>query len=138
MLGLCLIMKNNIMQFGDTYWKQLTGTAMGTPPACAYATLYYAYHEYEILNDYSDCLLYYKRYIDDIFGIWCPPPNCPDPQRKWNAFKRAINNYGKLQWNTENLATTVTFLDLVITIENNRITTIMHEKKLNLYLYLPP
>ena len=50
---------------------------MGTPLACAYATLYYTYHEYEILNNYSDCLLYYKQYIDNIFGIWCPPLTAP-------------------------------------------------------------
>ena len=40
-----LIMKNNVFQFDDTYWLQLTGTAMGTSMACALATIYYSYWE---------------------------------------------------------------------------------------------
>ena len=28
-----LVMVNNIVHFGDTFWKQLSGCAMGTPPA---------------------------------------------------------------------------------------------------------
>jgi hypothetical protein len=40
-----LVMLNNIIQFDDTYWLQLTGTAMGTSLACIYATIYFSYHE---------------------------------------------------------------------------------------------
>jgi len=36
-----LVMKNNIFTFGNSYWLQLSGTAMGTPAACAYATVSY-------------------------------------------------------------------------------------------------
>jgi hypothetical protein len=35
------VMKNNIFRFADTYWLQLTGTAMGTPTACSYASITY-------------------------------------------------------------------------------------------------
>ena len=31
--ALSLVMKNNVFTFGDTTWKQRSGTAMGTPPA---------------------------------------------------------------------------------------------------------
>jgi hypothetical protein len=38
--ALSLVMSNNILQFGDTYWRQLRGTAMGTSTAVNYANLY--------------------------------------------------------------------------------------------------
>ncbi len=71
MTALEIIMKHNFFNFGDTSWLQLTGTAMGTPPAPMYATLYFGIHEKEtILRKYGRFFLLYKRYIDDVFGIW--------------------------------------------------------------------
>jgi hypothetical protein len=62
-----IIMENNIFTFGDTYWLQTQGTAMGTPAAPLYSILTFGYHENTaILNTFESNLLYYKRYIDDI------------------------------------------------------------------------
>jgi hypothetical protein len=72
---LTIVMKNNIFTFAGTYWLQLSGTAMGTPTACSYATVSYGHHENsKVIPTYKKQLVYYKRYIDDIFGIWLPPP----------------------------------------------------------------
>ena len=47
--ALKLVMRNNIFSFGDMTFKQLNGTAMGTPPAPPYATIYYGLHETNFL-----------------------------------------------------------------------------------------
>ncbi len=73
---------------------------MGTPVACAYATVTFGHFENSvILNDFSRFLLYYKRYIDDIIGIWLPPEN--NDLTSWNHFKEKLNSWGKLQLKIE-------------------------------------
>jgi DNA-directed RNA polymerase subunit H (RpoH/RPB5) len=83
---LTLVMENNIFSFCNTYWLQLTGTAMGTPVACSYATVAYGQHENKnILTTFSPYLLYYQRYIDGIFGIWLP--SVTENNDAWNSLK---------------------------------------------------
>eukprot|EP00978_Attheya_sp_CCMP212_P046668 scaffold404316_cov63-Attheya_sp.AAC.1 len=69
---------------------------MGISAACMYATLYYAYHEHTVLLEkYALNLLYFKRYIDDILGVWFPHP---DSLHTWDDFLRDMNDFGLLQW----------------------------------------
>jgi hypothetical protein len=131
-----IIMTNNIFTFGDTYWVQLQGTAMGTPAAPLYSILTFGYYENtKILPYFHNNLLYYRRYIDDIFGIWTDT-NHPQTTHNWSNFKDQLNQYGYLRWNVENLTTTTTFLDLTITIEQNQLITSTYQKPM--YLYIPP
>jgi hypothetical protein len=93
-----IVMKNNIYTFGDTSWWQLQGTAVGTPAAPLYSILTYGYHENsQILPDvFSQNIVYYKRYIDDIVGIWVD--TLPT---KWEELKTQLNPFGSLLWNIE-------------------------------------
>ena len=45
MEALKLVMKSNVFSFGNTWWKQLIGTAMGMPCACIIAMLYFGLFE---------------------------------------------------------------------------------------------
>jgi hypothetical protein len=127
-------MNNNIFSFGDTFWLQLEGTAMGTPAAPLYSIITYGFHENTtILPQYHQNLLYYKRFIDDIFGIWIDTP-----ATSWEQFKIHLNQFGRLQWNIEDLTTSTTFLDLSISIKDNQLFTSTFQKPMNLYLYIPP
>ena len=129
-----IIMSNNISTFRDTYWQQLQGTAMGTPEAPLYSILTFGLHEKKhILNQFNNNLIFYKRYIDDIIGIWLETLD-----DSWTTFKTTLDQFGSLRWNVEKPTTTTTFLDLEISITHNRIHTKTYPKPLYLYLYIPP
>ena len=136
--ALGLIMKNNVFQFGDTYWLQLVGTAMGTPPAPTYANLTFAIHENPIIKQFSDNLILYKRYIDDIIGIWRHDEDNEEDERKYAAFQTAIRSYEGLEWDFEPLTHSLDYLDIVISIRGTSIHTTLFEKVLSLHLYIPP
>ena len=151
--ALRIVMENNIFSFGDTFWIQQTGTAMGTPCACMIASVYFAYHERKVLlPKYDKNIIFYKRFIDDIFCIWRPTHrNNLDPTdtTQFDSFKNDLNTFGKLKWKTEQLSTSTTFLDLDITLiekdpslrtpDDFFVTKFAtYQKPMNLYLYIPP
>jgi hypothetical protein len=136
--GLNLVMNNSIMKFNNSYFQQLTGTAMGTPPAPPYATLYFYLHEKEVLPRYNQYLEYYNRYIDDAILLW--KTHLPGADTAWTQLQTDFDAFGKLRWDFSSLSESVVFLDLRISLSPNkdRIITTLYEKDLNLYLYIPP
>ncbi|EJK68823.1 hypothetical protein THAOC_09967 [Thalassiosira oceanica] len=114
-----LVMRNNIFEWGDTYFRQLLGTAMGTSAACMWATIYYGVHESTtLIPTHGDNLLIFLRFIDDIFGIWT------GNAAAWESFKRDVNKFGILTWEIDEPSTSVDFLDLTISISpDGRLTT---------------
>ena len=150
--ALSLVMQNNVFKFGDTFWLQTAGTAMGTPPATDYATLYYAIYELAVINQFPE-IYYYCRYIDDGFCIWVRDRLKSEAQdnARFEHFKSVINDFGTdheffsgednplhpLEWTFSDRTNYSIFLDLEIKFFTNRIATRIYEKELNLYLYLP-
>jgi hypothetical protein len=130
-------MRNNIFTFADTYWHQLSGTAMGTLAEYAYAMVTFGHCENtNIRHDFTSNLLYYKRYIDDVIGIWMPPAQ--NNTILWNQFKEKLNGWGQLKWKIEDPSKHTVFLDLDLKISKTKITTKTYQKNMNLYLYIPP
>jgi hypothetical protein len=123
-------MDNNIFRL------QLAGTAMGTPLACSYATISFGHHENtKILEEFQPSLLYYKRYIDNILGIWIPPLH--HDAETWNQFKDKLNSWGSLKWVIEEPSHRTQFLDLDIQLKNSSIITETYQISMNIHLYIP-
>jgi hypothetical protein len=75
----------------------------------------------------------YKRYINDGIGIWIRPPQL------WAEFQTWVNSFGSLRWTFTELSREMDYLDVTIRLdETNSLRTVLYEKPLNLYLYLPP
>jgi hypothetical protein len=134
--ALNLVMRFNIMQFGDSYFLQLIGTAMGTSVAVMFANLYFGWHEREvILPKYRDTLkrvYHHSRFIDDVWFIWIGPQD-----EVWDQLLHDYNDFGILRWEFNDPAPQVDFLDLPLWIENDRILTKTYQKTNNPYLYIP-
>jgi hypothetical protein len=97
----------------------------------------YAIHEQRtLLRKYSRFLLMYKRYIDDVLGIWNTTPNPAGTH--FAAFCRNMDCWGKLRWEVSTLVKEVSFFDVTLKITHSgKVDSRLYEKALNLYLYLP-
>ena len=123
--------------YGDTHWLKKCGTAMETPVACIYATLFFAFYKRSsLLLKYSPNLLYYGHQINNILLIWQPN----NPSLLFEDFYTDLNSQCNLNWTTAKLQSTVNFLDLTITIDpaTNHIFTKSYSKPMHLFNYLPP
>jgi len=78
-------------------------------------------------------IFFYRRYIDDILGIWVE-----SSKTNWQEFKVKLNQFGTLKRNIEELTKHTNFLDLQISIKDNKIHTKTFQKDMNLYTYIPP
>jgi hypothetical protein len=133
-----IVFENNIIAFGDTYWQQTSGTGMGISPAPPWATIFYGLYERSLLAQWGDRIGFYRRFIDDVFGIWISHPCQDTNEQLWREFQMDMQKWHDLEWTCEPLSTSVNFMDLTISIEGTRLSTTLYEKPQNLYLYLPP
>jgi hypothetical protein len=131
--GLQVVMKSNYFSFGDTHWLQLSGTAMGTPVAPAFASLYVAHFEELLLEEFRERIVYYKRYIDDILLIWQPGDFAYEHKR----FLAKFTQKSRLRLTHTESTDKAAFLDLWILKNGSTVYTRTHQKALNLYLYVP-
>lgn len=126
------IMENNYFRFGKTLFRQKKGTAMGTAVAVFAASYYLACCEMEVLPRYKKHIVLYKRFIDDVFGIW----DLKDDPLSFQRFLKELSEVSNLGLTHEFGNEETVFLDLIISRTASRYITRTHEKALNLYLYI--
>mmetsp|Transcript_25192 Transcript_25192/g.40862 ORF Transcript_25192/g.40862 Transcript_25192/m.40862 type:complete len:678 (-) Transcript_25192:58-2091(-) len=134
-----LVMRNNIMTFGDLFFLQLSGVAMGISPAPPIASIFYAIFENIMLPNWTHCILFVRRFIDDGFAIWIHDPDPTVDDENWKLFQKEVNSFHGLSWDFDPRTQSMDYMDMTVTIEEDgRITTSLYEKEMNLYQYLPP
>jgi hypothetical protein len=107
-------MRNNVFTFGDVTYKQVRGTAMGTPPAPMWANLYMSINEDTFLQPFYTNLTFYKMFIDDVLGLWTIT-NTATNTVTWAEFSLQLNSeLLELEWIIQPLSTQVDFMDMTI------------------------
>jgi hypothetical protein len=132
-----IVLNNNYFQACGTTFLQKIGTAMGTPAAVVFANIFMFMLERPVLARHKALILYYKRLLDDIFIIVKEGSmNLETIRHSLNVMHPAI----KLEFSSS--ATSVDFLDITIFkgpnfSESGLLSTTVHQKLLNAYLYIP-
>ena len=112
---LTLILTTNMFQFLDKYYLQIFGTAMGTRCAVSYANIFMHQRDKEILHLLRHLIIYYKRYIDDIFFIFLGTA-----QELRSHFSTINGLHPTIKYSMDHSLTHIDFLDPTIYIGQDR------------------
>ena len=125
MLKFCT--KNLSFKFGDYYFKQTNGVAMGSPLAPALAEVFLIKIESRFLNAFNPLKLsVYYRFVDDIFIILQENVNEIEILKSFNNF------HPNLRFNIEKEQNQrLNFLDVMIAKINGKIITSWYRKPSN-------
>ena len=136
-----LVLNSNVFRFGNQLYKQVKGTAMGTPMAPNYANLFMADFEELLLKEYRKktglAPLVWFRFIDDIFFVWHHEEAALDDFLLFcNDFSKNKSMKSNIQFQTHKSAESVNFLDVTVFLKDGEITTSLYSKPTDAHLYL--
>ena len=129
-----IVLENNCFDFNGETFLQTTGTAMGSPMAPSYASLFMGKFKEDFINSISPKPDVWLRFLDDIVMVW------NGSFENLNCFLDSINNFhSSIKFTcTYNISkTTVSFLDVSIyKDEYGQICSDIYCKPTNMHLYL--
>jgi hypothetical protein len=126
------VLTKGYITFQEQIYQQTNGAAMGSPMIPPYANIFMYQLEKATVHKHtaSGTLLLFKRFIDDVFII-TKDSNITELQGELNSLRPFI----KLTWTPP--AKYCNFLDIIVSIKNNKLHTNVYQKQLNTYAYLP-
>jgi hypothetical protein len=124
------VLLNNFFKYRGKIYHQQSGLAMGVACAPIIANLFCGVYEKSRFRYKDQRIPFYGRYIDDICQIF---RGTEDELKRWLAdWKLPGLN---ITW--EYSRTSAHFLDVEISIEDNRLVTRVYNKMLNKHMYIP-
>ena len=134
-----IVMCWNLFEYGDCYFRNNIGTAMGTPAAVLWAIIYFHWPETKVLiPKHGENMPLLTRFIDDIFAIVLVGGEDGFQPSEWNDFKKDLNNYGVLKWTIQEPSMSVYYLDLTVTVKSGNVVTKTYQKPTNVCQYITP
>ena len=127
-----LVLTLNCFTFSGETFKQINGVAMGTKMGPNYANLFVGYVEEQIFNQFDGPKPeLFGRYIDDCLGA----TSCTKEElERFIGFVNSFHPALKFTW--EISETSVTFLDINISVQDNKLATSVHYKPTDSHSYL--
>ena len=127
-----LVLTLNCFTFSGEIFKQINGVAMGTKMGPNYANLFVGYVEEQIFNQFDGPKPeLFGRYIDDCLGA----TSCTKEElERFIGFVNSFHPALKFTW--EISKTSVTFLDINISVQDNKLATRVHYKPTDSHSYL--
>jgi hypothetical protein len=125
------VTSNNYFEFNNLVYHQTNGLAMGTNAAVNLANLYLG----KLLDPFvsnSENVLFYRRYIDDLFLLWT------GTHSELDAFRAYLNNLiPKIQFTMAVSTSSIEFLDLTLFKDNSsHLQWSTYFKPMSKFLYL--
>lgn len=131
------VLSNNYFTFGDLQFRQIQGTAMGTPLAVVFACLAIDFLERKALFDTGVNVLFYRRFVDDICLICTTEEECMNFIEAFNNLHPTIKCTYTLS-NKEGVLLDVYFWKDSSFVTTQLFSTKLYQKEQNKYLYIPP
>ena len=123
-------LKNIYFEFNGQVKQKICGTVIGTKFAPTYACIFMDDVEIKFLETQSLQPLFWFRYIDDVFFIWT------HGEGKIQLFLTDLKNYNLILNLHMSLIKNTSFLDLKVSVCDDKLTTDLHVKPTDRHLYL--
>ena len=127
-----LILTLNRFSFGDNYYIQTNGVAMGIKMGPSYANLFVGFIEHQFFSQYHGPKPeLYGRYVDDWIGA-----TSSTKEELTQFITAVISFHPALKYTWEIFDTSLAFLDIKISIEGNGLCTSVYYKPTDSHSYL--
>ena len=126
------VLTNNCFQFKGEFYRQVRGTAMGSPFAPAYANLFMAYLWNNAVALQLPRPVWLKRYLDDIICLIFTPVEVEDILELLNSV------HPTTKFTISEVSSSQSFLDVLVNIIQGKLHTDLFSKPTDAHRFIPP
>ena len=127
-----LVLTNNCFSFQGKFYRQIRGTAMGSPFAPAYANIFMNHLWHQKIVPVLPLPLWLKRFLDDIIAIYLSSVDTDELLRILNSC------HDTTKFTISGKAPSQPYLDATLSIANSKLHSELYSKPTDSHRFLPP